>query len=196
MARRRNREDVVQAAFELLEEGGLEAVTLNAIARKLEAHLNSVSFQVKTKSRLLNMMANELLGSLSLEELPDDPRDRVTALMNRYRRVLLGHRDGARLVAGTEAAEHNTLRVADVGIGALLAAGASPEQAVCTFWSLHYFLLGLVQEEQSEETQNTTLRLQDIPEGRYPALQRIGQELVDVPYQQRFTYGIQTLLQF
>jgi TetR/AcrR family tetracycline transcriptional repressor len=81
VAKRRSRSDVISAAFELLEEGGLDAVTLNAIARRLGAHLNSVSFQVKTKGRLLDLMADEVLGHLNLDNLPVDPVQRVETLL-------------------------------------------------------------------------------------------------------------------
>lgn len=194
MAKRRNRADVLRAAFALLEEGGLEAVTLNALARRLGAHLNSVLFQVKTKGRLLDLMADELLGHLSLDDLPADPVERVEALLERYRAVLLAHRDGARLVAGTEAVERNTLRVADASIAALLEAGADPVRAVRIFWSLHYFLLGLVQEEQETSPMTADSFARRVSDQEYPALAAVGRQLVDDPFEERFVHGLRSLL--
>lgn len=194
MAKRRSRSDVISAAFELLQEGGLDAVTLNAIARRLGAHLNSVSFQVKTKGRLLDLMADEVLGHLNLDNLPVDPVQRVEILLNRYRTTLLAYRDGARLVAGTEAIERNTLRVADATVAALLEADVDPVRAVRTFWGLHYFLLGLVQEEQATSTITSDTFVRGLSEQEYPALAAIGRQLVDDPFDERFNYGVRALL--
>ncbi|WP_222103637.1 TetR/AcrR family transcriptional regulator C-terminal domain-containing protein [Brevibacterium aurantiacum] len=194
MAKRRNRADVLRVAFELLEEGGLGMVTLNGIARRLGAHLNSVSFQVKTKRRLLDLMAAEVLGHLSLDDLPTDPIERIEALLERYRTVLLAHRDGARLVAGTEAVERNTLRVADASITALLEAGADPLRAVRTFWSLHFFLLGLVQEEQERSPITSDSFARRVDDQEYPALATVGRQLIDDPFDERFAHGLRSLL--
>lgn len=194
VTKRRNRSDVLSAAFELLEEGGLETVTLNAIARRLGAHLNSVSFQVKTKRRLLNLMADEVLGHLSLDDLPVDPKRRVEVLLSRYRATLLKHRDGARLVAGTEAIEHNTLRVADATVAALLEAGVDPIRAVRIFWGLHYFLLGLVQEEQASSPTTSDSFVRHLSAEEYPALAEVGRQLVDDPFDERFDHGVRSLL--
>lgn len=182
------------AAFELLEEGGLEAVTLNAIARRLGAHLNSVSFQVKTKGRLLDLMADQVLACLSVEGLPVDPVERVEALFGRYRGVLLAHRDGARLIAGTEAVERNTLRVADAAVAALLEARVEPTEAVRIFWSLHYFLLGLVQEEQATSPETADDLARHLSFQEYPALAAVGRQLVNDPFDARFAHGIRALL--
>lgn len=192
--RRKKRADVLEAAFELLDANGLEAVTLNAIARHLGSHLNTVSFQVKTKARLLELMADEVLGELTLSQLPDDPLARIRTILDRYRSALLSHPDGARLVAGTEAVERNTLRVADAIIGALLDAGTDPTDGIDIFWGLHYFLIGLVQEEQSssERTPGNVAVLAF--NGDYPALATVGTQLIDEPFNRRFSFGIDTFL--
>ena len=71
--RRRDLEEVLRAGFDLLDADGLEALTLRGIARHLDAHLNSVSFQVKTKARLLDLMADRVLSHVSLAQLPGEP---------------------------------------------------------------------------------------------------------------------------
>lgn len=193
-AQRRNRADVLEAAFALLAEGGLEAVTLNAIARKLGSHLNTVSFQVKTKARLFELMADEVLGELDLDSLPREPLARIHAILERYRGALLTHRDGARLVAGTEAVERNTLHVADAIIGALAETGLDESECIRTFWALHYFLIGLVQEEQSRSKATVDRFVARASDGSYPALSAVGVQLVSEPFDLRFAFGIDILL--
>ncbi|AGM28678.1 TetR/AcrR family transcriptional regulator C-terminal domain-containing protein [Mycobacteroides abscessus] len=140
--------DVVHAALDLLDEGGREAVALRAVAARMGVHLNTVSFQVKTKARLFELMADAILEELSLEDLPEDPRQRVKEITRRQRTVLLARRDGARVVLGTNVFERNTMNASEATVSALLDAGFGDRAAARISSCLHYFLLGLVQEEQ------------------------------------------------
>lgn len=185
---------MVDAALQVLDDSGLDALTLREVARRLDAHLNTVSFQVKTKTRLLELMADSIMGSLTLEDLPSEPIERVHEILGRYRTVLLSHRDGARLVAGTNVVEANTLRVGDAIVQALLEAHVAPAAAANTFWGVHYFLLGLVQEEQSEDSAARDGLTQELSSERFPALNRVRRELLTTSFDERFNFGIDALL--
>ena len=125
MAQRLSRIDVVRAALRLLDEEGTDAVTLRGVARALGVHLNSVSLQVGSKARLLDLMADAILGELSFDALPAEPIERVKEIFRRYRQVLLDHRDGAHLVSGTRVSETNTLRLGDAVVGSHVKPGVA-----------------------------------------------------------------------
>ena len=192
--RRRGQKDVVDAALGILDEVGLDALTLREVARRLDAHLNTVSFQVKTKARLLELMADKVMGTLTLEDLPADPLERVEEIFRRYRRALLSHRDGARLVAGTNVVEQNTLRVGNAIVEALLDADVEPGVAASTFWGMHYFLLGLVEEEQSDDAAARADFVGRMSAEQYPALFRVQDELVSTSFEERFDFGIEAFI--
>ncbi len=194
MAGRRRQQDVVEAALAILEDSGLDALTLREVARRLGAHLNTVSFQVTTKARLLELMADTIMGSFSLDELPSDPFHRVTEILHRYRNALLSHRDGARLVTGTTVIEENTLKVGDAVIAALLDAGIDRRSAANTFWGIHYFLLGLVQEEQSERNSAASDFTERVGTGEFPALLNVEKELTAPSFTTRFDFGVAAFL--
>ncbi len=167
---------------------------MREVARRLDAHLNTVSFQVTTKARLLELMADTIMGSLSIDGLPEDPFDRVTEIFHRYRNALLSYRDGARLVTGTTVIEKNTLRVGNTVIEALLEARIDHRIAANTFWGIHYFLLGLVQEEQSEQNGAASDLAEHIGSGEFPALLIVQDELTALSFTARFDFGISALL--
>lgn len=194
MARRRDLDTVLNAALELLDDEGLEALTLRAVARRLGAHLNTVSFQVKSKARLLSLMADEILSGLSLDGLPDEPIERVMEIVARYRQALLARRDAARLVAGTSVLEKNTLAIGEAMLEALLEAGLPSDVATRVFWSLSYFTLGLVQEEQDARPETKEWLVKVLADGHYPAIERVADPLVDDPFQARFDYGVRALI--
>lgn len=98
--------------------------------------LNTVSWHVKTKARLLELMADAILADVSLADLPDEWRARLRELAHRYPAALLGVRDGARVVAGTYAAEENTLRLGEAFLACLLDGGLADREAVWTSWTI------------------------------------------------------------
>ena len=64
--------DVVRTAIEILDERGAEAVSMRAIAQKLDVRMNTVLWHVKTKARLEELMADAIVGGVSLDGLPQD----------------------------------------------------------------------------------------------------------------------------
>jgi TetR/AcrR family tetracycline transcriptional repressor len=189
-------DDVIAAAFATLEAEGLDKLSLRGVARALDAHLNSVSWQVKTKQALIETMADSIVGSVSIDDLPADPVERVRTIATRYRSAMLSHRDGGRLVAGTFIGTGKTLRVADAIVGSLLEAGYSEVDAARLCWSIVYFVIGITQEEQSpsEEPRGNFDEL--VATGAYPALSKAGAAaILDDSFDNRFTYGLSRLLQ-
>lgn len=194
MADRISRQDVVREALALLDGDGIDAVTLRGVARRLGVHLNSVSLQVGNKARLLDLMADAILGELSFDDLPADPIERIKAIFRNYRRVLLDHRDGAHLVSGTRVSETNTLRLGNAVIAALLDAGVDAELAVTTFWGLNYFVVGLVHEEQTIPDDGAQRFEQELEAHSFPALEAVRDLFLGDNAETRLEFGMDALL--
>ena len=189
-------DDVIDAAFATLELEGLERLSLRGVARALGAHLNSVSWYVKTKHTLIEMMADAIIGTVSIDDLPAEPIERVRTVVGRYRSAMLSHRDGGRLVAGTFTGTGNTLRVADVVVGALLEADYPEPDAARLCWALVYFTLGLTQEQQTSPAEVDSGKAALIEEGSFPALAKVGLQLLAYDsFDSRFDYGLARMLQ-
>ena len=181
--------DVVRAALEILDERGAEAVSMRAIAQKLDVRMNTVLWHVKTKARLEELMADAIVAGVSLDGLPEHWRDRAAEIARRYRQALLAHRDGAAVVAGTYAAEPSTLDTAEALVAALLEGGLSARDAAWTCWSTIYFVLGLAQEEQALPAGQG-----DLAVGERPALRRVLPFLAEQSFDERFEFGVAKLL--
>ncbi|MFD9902968.1 TetR/AcrR family transcriptional regulator C-terminal domain-containing protein [Streptomyces sp. NPDC059063] len=185
---------VARAALGLLADKGADGVSVRGTAERLGVRMNTVLWHAKTKTRLLELMADAIVGEVSLDGLPAEWDARVRELMRRYRRVLLGHRDGARIVTGTYAAEPATLRFAETLTTALLDGGLAPREAAWTAWNLQYFVLGLTQEEQSVPDAGDQRFVRALAEGDYPSLGRLAAHLGDASFDGRFDHGLGLLL--
>jgi len=182
--------DVVRAALEILDEHGMAAVSMRTIAQRLGVRMNTVLWHAKSKARLLELMADAIVGAAPLDGLPEQWRERAAELARRYRHALLAHRDGAAVVAGTYAAEPATLDFAELLVAALLEGGLPEREAAWTCWSLVYFVLGLTSEEQALRGRFT--RTLDV--GERPALRRVAPMLTEESFAERFEFGIAKLL--
>ncbi|GGS45786.1 TetR/AcrR family transcriptional regulator C-terminal domain-containing protein [Streptomyces griseoviridis] len=185
---------VVRAALDLLDEKGLEALSARAVADRLGVRMNTVLWHVKTKARMLDLMADAVVGEAPLDGLPDEPRERAREVVRRYRRALLAHRDGAALVVGTYVAEPHTLRLAETLVAALLDAGLDERGAAWTTWTVLYFTLGLTQEQQAAERMSGDRLERAVTEAGHPALHRVLGHLASGSFEERFEYGLDAVL--
>ena len=187
-------EHIVRAALRILDDDGLDAVSLRAVAKALNVHLNTVSWHVGTKSRLCELMADAVLAGMPLDGLPAEWRARLLDLSHRYRTALLAHRDGAALVAGTYPACENTLRIGEEFVSCLLDAGCDERDSAWACWTIIYFTLGLVQEEQSAPEQVGPVLDGDVSEADYPALGQVMKHLTDDRFEERHRFGLDLIL--
>ncbi|MEW1547958.1 TetR/AcrR family transcriptional regulator C-terminal domain-containing protein [Streptomyces tsukubensis] len=185
---------VVDEALRLLAEEGLEAVTTRAVADRLGVRMNTVLWHIKTKRRLIELMADAVAGTIAYDGLPTAAGERAAELMRRYRRSLLAHRDGAALVAGTYAAEPHTLRFADTVLAVLGEHEDTAEAPARTLYALVYFTLGLTQEEQAMADMDVARFSAAVESGPYPALRASRAALADDSFSARFEDGIRRIL--
>ncbi|MFF9222117.1 TetR/AcrR family transcriptional regulator C-terminal domain-containing protein [Streptomyces viridosporus] len=149
-----DRRRVADTALKLLNEVGLDGLTLRAIARELDVKAPALYWHFKDKRALLDEMATEMyrrmVAGAALD--PDDTwRERLLKANRGLRAALLGYRDGAKVFSGSRftGAEHaeqleDTLRL-------FTAAGFSLAQAVRAFTTAYLFTLGFVTEEQGAQ---------------------------------------------
>ena len=194
-ARRHTRDEVIRSALGVLDDKGVEAVSVREVARRMRVNVNTVSFQVGTKAALLELMASTVLAGMSLEALPDDGIERTKEVLRRCRRALLTHRDGARLVAGTAPMEDSTLRMAEAITTALVESGVSDSESVRATWGLFYFMLGLTQDEQAGPEDGPKALEEAVATGDFPTLRRLGRGLVDISFDERFEFGLDAILE-
>ncbi|MFE2042549.1 TetR/AcrR family transcriptional regulator C-terminal domain-containing protein [Streptomyces sp. NPDC059477] len=186
---------VIRTALDLLDEKGLDAVSTRAVADRLGVRINTVQWHVKTKARMLELMADAVLGEIPLGDLPDAPDERARELARRYRRALLSHRDGAMLVVGTYAAEANTLRFAEALVEAVLGCDLGDREVAWTAWSVIYFTLGLTQEEQAVDHRPLgDLLASAISATTHPSLHRVAGHLAPASFDERFEFGVSAIL--
>jgi TetR/AcrR family tetracycline transcriptional repressor len=98
-------EAVVRAALEILDENGLEHVTVREIASRLGIKAPALYWHFRDKQDIVDDMAQVILKDARIDEI-QKPKDIDTwaewlsGVAHSMRRALLSHREGGRVVAG------------------------------------------------------------------------------------------------
>ncbi|OEZ91355.1 tetracycline repressor protein class H [Janthinobacterium sp. HH107] len=147
------REAVIATALNLLDEVGIEGLTMRRLAQELDIKAASLYWHFANKQALMNGIADALIEGVAHghpDELSPSTAwfNAVSVTAHEIRNALRKRRDGARVYAGTYVITDNTLRVAEALIGPLCEAGASTRLASWGAFSIIYYVMGFVMEEQ------------------------------------------------
>jgi TetR/AcrR family transcriptional regulator, tetracycline repressor protein len=148
-----NREIVVEAGLKLLNEVGLEQLTLRRLAKDLKIQAPTLYWHFKSKEELVDAMATLLLAkgapSLVPSKFASDWKIWVNAFGMGLRQTLLKYRDGARVVAGSRLIDTVYMETAERIGRRLVEAGFSVRQAVVLLSTVYTFTISFVIEEQA-----------------------------------------------
>ena len=150
---RLNRDDILSAALELLNEIGIDALTTRKLAERLGVQSPTLYWHFKNKAALLDAMSQAVMQQSRARETPaahEDWRQWLMADGRSFRRALLAYRDGARLHAGTRPGEAQRASI-EARLQSLCAAGFEPGPATLLMMSVGRFVVGWVLEEQSAQ---------------------------------------------
>ncbi|SET76436.1 TetR/AcrR family transcriptional regulator C-terminal domain-containing protein [Stigmatella erecta] len=197
------RDQVVQAALKLLDEAGLEGVTMRKLAQRLNIQAPSLYWHFASKQALLEGMADALIAPVARTVAPQARWEEVaTTVATELRRALTARRDGAQVFAGIYAVTENVLRVSDVLMGALRGAGASSQSASWGCFSLLYYVLGFAMEEQALDPRwnpdgvGLPQRREEFAAfaPRFPHVLATLEATLDPDLEARFAFGLRCLL--
>jgi len=181
---------VVEAALELLDEVGLEGLSVRGLARKLGVQVGALYWHVEGKQDLLEAITDRMMRELSLSGEPEGEwEDVVAELAHRLRGVLLSHRDGAKVFVSSFGLDPNPAEGAEVFLGTLREAGFPLELAAYAMNTVTSFVTGFVLTEQSIWASIGSENFQETPDemietidpSRFPNLA----EWVSMPHRSR-----------
>jgi TetR/AcrR family tetracycline transcriptional repressor len=143
-------DQIVAAAFKVLDTHGFDALTMRAIASHLRVQNPALYWHFADKQTLVNAMAAAMLAvaEADFSALPWDTALAESA--RRFRRVLSSHKDGARVVAAADLAQSPLHSAQHRAIAQLGAAGCGQRESVVAVVALYDFVLGSTFEEQAD----------------------------------------------
>ncbi|MEV7773459.1 TetR/AcrR family transcriptional regulator C-terminal domain-containing protein [Kitasatospora sp. NPDC086791] len=153
-----DRAQVVDAALRLLDEVGLDGLTLRAIAAELDVKAPALYWHFKDKQALLDEMATEIMRRMTARtaeagggpsEPPGDWRTVYLTTMRTLRAELLRHRDGAKVYSGARFTDTSYAAGLDASLRVLMDAGFTMATATRAWYTAYSYTIGYVIEEQA-----------------------------------------------
>nr|BFD88802.1 TetR/AcrR family transcriptional regulator [Kitasatospora sp. Xyl93] len=148
-----DRAQVVDTALNLLNEAGLDGLTLRAIAARLDVKAPALYWHFKDKQALLDEMATEMLRRLTSRvgegRAEGDWRQGYLATMRALRTELLRYRDGAKVYSGARFTDTGYAAGLDASLRLLVEAGFTPAAAARAWQTAYSYTIGYVIEEQA-----------------------------------------------
>jgi AcrR family transcriptional regulator len=193
---------VSETALRLLNEVGLDGLTLRAIAKELDVQAPALYWHFKNKQELLDEMATEMYRRMLAAAGPPGAvtwQERLLAANRGLRAALLSYRDGAKVFSGSRFT--NTEHAADQEaiLRSLVEAGFELPQAARATFTVFLFTVGFVTEEQGvRPVPGEPRRGYDVEEraarmADFPLAAAAGTELFQT-YDEGFEEGLRLLI--
>src|SRR5262245_8704335 len=140
-----SRDRIVEAALRVMDEEGLESVSMRRIGRELGVEAMSLYNHVRDKDDILDAICEEVLTEFRVpQETEWAPAARAAA--GEYRRLLLAHPQVITLMSGRKGpfTTPDSLRVYEYALGLFQDAGLSVADSVNAFNAFGSYILGSV----------------------------------------------------
>ncbi|MFI1726487.1 TetR/AcrR family transcriptional regulator [Streptomyces sp. NPDC020489] len=149
-----DRRRVADTALRLLDEVGLDGLTLRAIAKELDVKAPALYWHFKDKQALLDEMATQMYRRMA-EGTPlgadDTWQERLLKSNRGLRTALRGYRDGAKVFSGSRFTGPVHAQQMEDNLRLFTGAGFTLAEAVRAISTTYLYTLGFVTEEQGVE---------------------------------------------
>jgi TetR/AcrR family tetracycline transcriptional repressor len=146
------RDEVLDAALELLDEVGLDALTVRRLAERLAVQPGALYRHYPSKAALLDAMVERLVDLETVEVRPDaDWEESVRRIAATSRTAMLARRDGARLVTTLRKPGPSVIAGWHEFMGVLTETGLSTDAAVTAVDTVFAYVNGFTIEEQTRQ---------------------------------------------
>ena len=195
---------MVRTALRLLDKVGLDGLTLRKLATELRVQAPALYWHFQNKQELLDEMATCVLTEAIEEMLPGqrgDWPDWAVHLGHGIRRMLLRHRDGAKMVSGTYLTNAALYLPIEAALRRLVEAGFTASDAICAYRTIYCYAVGFTIEEQAvyprPGKRDPRYRLKRraarmIPAEQFPLVLAAGEEMFD--FDRQFLQGLQLIV--
>lgn len=183
------------ASIEVLDERGLDGLSLHAVAARLGVRQPALYHHFRDKQEVLAAVAAEVLDRWHTERLPEPGegwRDFLDRNAHSLRRAMLAVRDGARLLA-TAGPRGPALDHAIAQVTFLEGHGFSGTDAVLAFIAVSRYTIGATLEQQASRDGSAILWPPD-PSPEAAHLAQIAEAVATLGPDHEFTTGLTALL--
>ena len=197
------REQIVATALSILDEEGSEALSLRALAQRLESGTATLYRHFDSRAALLDEVVDKVIGEVrpNIEHVAGMRwQDACRALASEMFDVLCRHRNAAPLLAQHVPVGANAMALRELALSFLLAAGFSPALAVRSYATISRHVLGFAmqldragsQGDDGEEVQ-IAAKVRELDPDDFASTLAVAHAL-PVALEDEFEFGLQLIV--
>lgn len=195
------REAIVTAAIRVLDERGLNGLSMRRVAETLETGAATLYWHVADKEQLIHLILDRVMGELVLPE-PDPSRweEQLRDFAHQAREMNRRHRDIALASLGRVPMGPSLVRISEWLLAVLRGAGI-PDRPASWFGDI-FALVGAaqaVEDNLAGATDDPVIAamgdyLASLPPDRFPNLAAVTEEMVGGGADERFEFALDLLI--
>jgi AcrR family transcriptional regulator len=200
------RQRVVTEALTVIAQDGIQALTMRSLAARLGVVPGAVYHHVGNKQHLQDLVLDGVLAEVDFHTNPSLAwTEQLKILATRLRQVLEAHPGVAGILKTRDPLGPHSLALAEAFLSPLQTAGFADREAGLAFFLLVDYTIGFavssprtsVNEQRVRDTATRTQLhefFRTLPPDRFPALVALGEHVWVDNRDQRFTAGLQVLV--
>jgi AcrR family transcriptional regulator len=200
------RERVVAEALAVIAQDGVQALTMRRLAARLGVVPGALYHHVRNKQQLQDLVLDNVLAEVDIHLTSSlGWTDQLEVVAHRLRQVLEDHPGVAGILKTRDPLGPHSLALAEAFLGPLQTAGFADREAGLAFFLLLDYTIGFAVSgtptsvnEQRVRDPATRAQLhqffRSLPPDRFPALVALGEHVWLDNRDERFTAGLQVLL--
>ncbi|MDI6901633.1 MAG: TetR family transcriptional regulator [Anaerosomatales bacterium] len=140
-------EQIIDAALAIIDEGGLDALSMRKLGARLGVDASSLYYHVASQAALYDRIADRIMSAIHIRPWRpgESPRDALIAAGHAYFDALTAHPRALPLLTARPVRSLELGRAYDALLGILYAGGLTPTDALSAAGSLGWFVLGAAQ---------------------------------------------------
>jgi TetR/AcrR family tetracycline transcriptional repressor len=200
------RQRVVAEALAVIAQDGVQAMSMRALAARLGVVPGAVYHHVGNKQQLQDLVLDGVLAEVDFHTDPSLAwTEQLKILATRLRQVLEAHPGVAGILKTRDPLGPHSLALAEAFLSPLQAAGFADREAGLAFFLLVDYTIGFAVSSprtsvNEQRVRDTAIRTQlheffrSLPPDRFPALVALGEHVWVDNRDQRFTAGLDVLV--
>ncbi|MGH3564724.1 MAG: TetR/AcrR family transcriptional regulator [Pseudonocardia sp.] len=192
---------IVRAALRLVDEQGLPALTMRALATELKVSTMALYNHVRDKDELTDLMLDLMLGEVDCSPAEGDWSTQLRTLACSYHTALSAHTNLVRVYSTQIRLGPHSLMVMERVLGLLLEAGFSSADAADAFFALYTYIVGFHQMGRAaplpcltSQEDGTVGYYTALPPEQIPSIVAVSQHLEGAHRSDGFEYGLDVFL--
>jgi len=196
------RDQIVDAALELIDAQGLEATTMRRLGERIGVDASSLYHHVPSQAVLFDLVADRIMGGIEVPPMSADlePEEVIVVVCTAFFDAMTSHPRAVRLLV------ERPLRSALIGepferlLGAFYEVGLTPTQALSVNGILGWYMIGAAQNYASQVLQAEyaedidTERLQSMAEGLPNFMRLMAEAQPSEDFRAEFEKGLRALV--